>query len=91
MEVLIKDVINELILPHIPLGSRGFDTTVPLVDIVRLITLPPKNGLPVALPARWPIHQGRGLQLAIGLQTFQQMEQGEGVAKSVGFHVEVLS
>jgi transposase len=44
MEILSKDMIRELILPHIPYGSRGFAPKVAIEEIVTLILYRLKTG-----------------------------------------------
>lgn len=44
MEILSKDIIEQWILPHLPLGKRGFSSKVPLYQIVMLILYRLKTG-----------------------------------------------
>jgi transposase len=44
MEILNKDMIERLILPHLTLGKRGVDSKVPLYQIVMLILYKLKAG-----------------------------------------------
>jgi transposase len=37
MGILSKDMIEKWILPHLTVGSRGFETSVPLTEIVACI------------------------------------------------------
>ena len=37
MGIMNKAMIEKWILPHLPVGTRGFDTTVPLTQIVECI------------------------------------------------------
>ena len=37
MGILSKDMIEKWIIPHLPVGSRGFEMTVPLTQIVQCI------------------------------------------------------
>lgn len=37
MGILSKDMIEKWILPQLPVGTRGFETTVPLTQIVECI------------------------------------------------------
>ncbi len=43
--VLDKDMIEESILAHLPLASRGFAPTVPLAEIVNAILYKPKTAV----------------------------------------------
>jgi transposase len=44
MGILSKDMIEKWILPQLPVGSRGFETTVPLTEIVECILYRLKTG-----------------------------------------------
>ena len=44
MEILSKDMIERWILPHLSLGKRGFDSKVPIYEIVMLILYKLKTG-----------------------------------------------
>jgi transposase len=44
MGIVNKDMIEKWVLPHLPLGSRGFGTTVPLTEIVECIFYRLKTG-----------------------------------------------
>lgn len=44
MGILSKDMIAKWILPQLPVGSRGFETTVPLTEIVECIFYRLKTG-----------------------------------------------
>jgi transposase len=44
MGIISKDMIEKWILPHLPVGSRGFETTVPLTEIVECILYGLKTG-----------------------------------------------
>jgi transposase len=44
MEILSKDMIEKWILPHLSVGSRGFETRVPLTEIVECILYRLKTG-----------------------------------------------
>lgn len=44
MEILSKDMIEGWILPHLPIGKRGFTSKVPLYQIVMLILYRLKTG-----------------------------------------------
>ena len=37
MGIISKDMIEKWILPHLPVGTRGFETTVPLTEIIDCI------------------------------------------------------
>ncbi len=40
----VRRAIEKWILPHLPLGKRGFETTVPIVEIVECILYRLKTG-----------------------------------------------
>ncbi len=44
MGTLSKSTIEKWILPHLPLGQRGFETTVPIIEIVECILYRLKTG-----------------------------------------------
>ncbi len=44
MGIISKDMIEKWILPQLPVGSRGFETTVPLTEIVECILYRLKTG-----------------------------------------------
>jgi len=44
MGILSKDMIEKWILPQLPVGTRGFETTVPLTEIVECIMYRLKTG-----------------------------------------------
>ncbi len=44
MGILNKSTIEKWILPHLTTGKRGFETTVPLVEVVRAILYRLKTG-----------------------------------------------
>lgn len=44
MEILNKDTIETWILPHLTIGTRGFETIVPLTEIVLAIFYRLKTG-----------------------------------------------
>ena len=44
MGILCKTTIDTWILPHLTVGSRGFDPTVPLFEIVEAISYRLKTG-----------------------------------------------
>jgi transposase len=44
MGTLSKSTIEKWILPHLPLGKSGFETTVPIVEIVECILYRLKTG-----------------------------------------------
>ena len=44
MGILSKDMIEKWILPYLPLGKRGFKTTVPIIEIVECILYRLKTG-----------------------------------------------
>ncbi|AFK04322.1 transposase IS4 family protein [Emticicia oligotrophica DSM 17448] len=44
MGILNKSTIEKWILPHLPIGERGFETTVPLIEIVECILYRLKTG-----------------------------------------------
>jgi hypothetical protein len=44
MGILSKNTIETWILPHLPVGKRGFETTVPLEEIVTAILYRVKTG-----------------------------------------------
>ncbi len=37
MGIISKDMIEKWILPHLTVGTRGFETSVPLTEIVECI------------------------------------------------------
>jgi len=43
--VLNKDIIKREIVPHLPLAKRGFQTTVPLEEIVNAVLYKLKTGV----------------------------------------------
>jgi transposase len=44
MGIVSKDMIEKWILPQLPVGTRGFETTVPLIEIVECILYGLKTG-----------------------------------------------
>jgi transposase len=44
MGILSKDMIEKWILPQLPVGTRGFETSVPLTEIVECIFYRLKTG-----------------------------------------------
>lgn len=44
MGIMDKAMIEKWILPHLPIGTRGFETTVPLIEIVECIFYRLKTG-----------------------------------------------
>jgi transposase len=44
MGIISKDIIEKWILPQLPVDTRGFETTVPLIEVVGCIMYRLKTG-----------------------------------------------